>query len=148
MGYKAVNINGNTTATGTVTTAETTLGTFTLDSNQLNKPTDAIHIIAWGSVANNANVKTLTLYIGTATQAFVLPASAAVGWKLDVWLSCISATSQTGVAHMQAGVIASATSDVFVLTTTQDTKNTLVIKTTGTATTTDDIIQKGMLVLV
>lgn len=148
MGYKAVNINGTTTSTGTVSTTETTLGTFTLDSNQLNGASDAIHIVAWGTLTNNANAKTATLYFGSATQAFVLPASVATGWKLDAWFSCLSATSQTGVAHMQASVIASATSDVFVISATENTKNTIVVKLTGTATTTNDITLKGMLVLV
>lgn len=148
MGYKAISINGDMTSSGNLTNAETTLDQFTLDSNQLNNAGDAIHIIAWGTVANNANVKTLTFYFGTATQAFVLPASTATNWKLDVWICGVTPTSQVGIAHMQAGVIATATSDVFNITATQNTRNTIVIKTTGTATNTDDILQKGMLVLV
>lgn len=148
MGYKALNINSDLTSSGNVTTAETTFDQFTLDSNQLNSSGDAIHIVAWGTVANNANVKTLTFYFGTATQAFVLPASTATNWKLDVWIVAASPTSQVGIAHMQSGVIATATSDVFNITATQNTRNTLVVKTTGTATSTDDILQKGMLVLV
>lgn len=148
MGYKGYNVNGNTTSTGSVTTSETTLGTFTLDSQQLNGPNDAIHVIAWGTVANNANTKTLTFYFGTTTQAFVLPANAATQWKVDVWITGLTQTSQTGIALCTAGVIANATSDLFLLTMTENTKNTIVVKTTGTGTTTNDIVQKGMLVLV
>lgn len=148
MSYSASTIYGNTTSAGSVTTGETTLATTVLDANQLKTSNDTIHVIAWGNVANNANVKTLTFYFGALSQAFVLPASAASSWRLEVWISCVSPTSQTGVAVMNAGPIASATTDTFLLTGTVDTKGTVIVKTTGTATATNDILQKGMLVLV
>lgn len=148
MGYKALAINGDMTSSGCISTGETDFDTFTLDANQLNNSGDAIHVIAWGTVANNANVKTLKFYFGTTSQSFVLPASTATNWKLDVWMCAATPTSQVGIAHCQAGVIATATSDVFNITSTQNSRNTIVVKTSGTGGATDDILQKGMLVLV
>lgn len=143
----AVTPQVSTTTVGTVTTAETTLGTSTIQSQSFTPLSSLVHVVAFGSVANNANAKTLTFYFGTATQAFTLPASVAYDWKLDAWFVSKAAASQIGTVCVTVGAIAATSAETYALATTQSDLANITIKITGTATTTNDITCKGFIVL-
>lgn len=135
------------TTVGSVTTGETTLGTSTLQAQVFTLPSSIMHVIAWGSVANNANAKSLKFYFGSASQAFTLPASVAYDWKLDAWFSSKAAASQVGTAAVTIGAIAATSAETYALATTENDLANIIVKITGTATTTNDITCKGFLVL-
>lgn len=146
--FKAAQAEGTITSTGTVTTAETTLGTATLQAQGFVGALSVIHVIAWGTVANNANAKTLTLYFGAASQAFTLQASTANSWKLDAYFVSTGAATQTGTASVICGTAAASTGEAYTITPTENSQSNIVVKVTGTATTTNDIVSKGFLVFV
>lgn len=137
-----------TTATaGSVTTGETTLGTSTIQSQSFSPLSSLVHVVAFGSVANNANAKTLKFYFGSASQAFTLPTSVAYDWKLDAWFVSKAAASQIGTVCVTVGAIAATSAETYALATTESDLANIIIKVTGTATTTNDITCKGFIVL-
>lgn len=144
---RGTDVNGDFVDRQNTSTTETDMSTMVIGARAFDSPGDSIHVKCWGTVANNANVKTLTFYFGASSQAFILKASVATAWNLDLWLFASSSGNQEGVATLTHGVIASNQMDNFSLVFTEPTINALTIKTTGTGGATADVLQKGFVVL-
>lgn len=144
--YTNSTITGTTVSGQCVSTAETTMGSITLPAGQATSNDGVTRVYAWGAVANNANSKTLTFYFGATSQAFVLQASVANNWFLEVIIADKTATTQTAVAQVTMGVIAGSTIDVFTLSPTEDRNKAIIVKTTGTGGATADITQAALIV--
>ncbi len=144
--YTSEFLDGSTTSTGCISTGETTLTTLTLPAGQATGKFPLKVVRAWGTVANNANAKTLKFYWGSTSQAFVLPASAATTWQLEVWVADITANSQTVTMRCTTGVIATVTTDTFNASPAEIENNAIIVKTTGTGGATNDIVQAAMLI--
>lgn len=136
----------NTTAVGNVTTGEDDLMTYSLPLNAFSSATKGIHIKAWGRTANNVNAKTLKAYFGSQlmlTNALVASIAGVWIFEADVWAT--GTDTQDYIADLRTtGAAAVAVIDPEVGTATQDDGAAIIVKLTGEATATDDIIQEGM----
>lgn len=59
-------LTAQVTATGTTTTIENTMATYSLPANTLANPGDAVRTICWGTSAVNTNSKNVKLYFGSS----------------------------------------------------------------------------------
>lgn len=144
---KAQSANADLVARQNTSTGETDMSSIVIPASSFNEAGACIRVKCWGTVANNANVKTLTIYFGASSQAFVLKASVATAWDLDMWLFASGSGTQEGIATLNHGVIAAAQVDTFRLAFTEPTTVPITIKSTGTGGATADILQKGFVVL-
>lgn len=137
--------NVNTTAVGNVGAGEDDLITYSLPANALSANGKGIVIRVWGTTANNINAKTLKLYFGSAVLlSFALVASIAGTWVIDATVVRSGSNTQEAVAHLvSVGVAGVAVTAVTVSSPTQTDTSAVVVKCTGTATSDNDIIQKG-----
>ncbi len=136
------------TPVGNITSDEDTLITYTLPKNTLHNDTDVLEIVVFGITAANGNDKTIKLILGSTT----LFSTGVVAFNNKPW--CIRAeVTRTGAATQVS--IATFNGDFALLTNTatyvagtEDFTTNLVIKCTGTSgsSTTDDVIQKGLIV--
>lgn len=138
----------NNTAVGNVTSGEDALITYSLKKNTLHNDGDVIEIAAYGTTAANGNNKTIKLILGSTT----LFSTGVLAFNNKAW--CIKAIiTRTGAATQQ--IIATFSGDLSLITNvatftagTEDLTTNLTIKCTGTSgsSTTDDIIQKGLVI--
>ena len=137
--------NINTTAVGNVGAGEDDLITYSLPANRLSANGKGVLIRVWGTTANNANTKTLKLYFGSAVLlSFALVASIAGTWVIDATVVRSGSNTQEAVADLvSVGVAGAAVTAVTVSSPTQTDSNANTIKCTATATTDNDVIQKG-----
>ncbi len=136
------------TAIGNITSGEDNLITYSLKKNTLHNDGDVLEIVVYGTTAANGNDKTIKLILGSTT----LFTTGALAFNNKTW--CIrSVITRTGNATQQA--ITTFNGDLSLITTTaiftagtEDLTTTLTIKCTGTSgsSTTDDIIQKGLVI--
>lgn len=141
----------NVTAVGNVTSGEDDLMTYTLPADTFAQAGDAVIIEAWGTVANDADTKTLKGYIGNdAFLNIALTASVAGKWHVRAVLARSGADTQDTVAVLTEGVatLAAITGTIQNGTADQDEDAAIVVKFTGTSDgdDTDDIVQEGMIV--
>jgi hypothetical protein len=126
------------------TTAETDLISATIPARYSNSVGDTNHMECFGTTAANANNKTLKVYLaGTAIIDFGAIAANNESWKLNVTIHRGSGGSgqQKVVAVLQGG----ATIGTIVKTsqTSPTATSSMILKLTGTATDTGDIIMLG-----
>ena len=151
-GNSAVNIRlGGTlrvdnTPVGNVGAGEDTLITYAMAANTLSSDKQYLEISAWGTVAANANSKTIKLHLGS-TELLTTGAVAANSgsWQINCQLVRSAAASEQSIAKIissNALIIDSAT----FLDVTEDLTTNLNIFCTGEGTTTDDVIQKGLII--
>lgn len=140
----------NTTAVSNVGTAETDLMTYALPASKLVNTGGFVKLVAWGTSANNANVKTLKAYFGTtAILTQTLTASIAGRWRIEALVLRTGLSAQDfqsglleGLATLGAGKFAEQ-----VGTATETETAAITIKVTGTSgTASTDITQEGMVV--
>ena len=138
--------NVNNTAVGNVLTGEDDLITYSLPTNALTSNQKGIRITAWGTAANNANAKTLKVYFGTQ---IILTTSLTVSqvdtWRVagTVWRTSLN-NQDWECSLIQAGT--ASLIDVENGTAIQTETSAIIIKCTGEATATDDIIMEGMII--
>ena len=130
------------TAVGNVGTGEDDLISVNVDPNVLLKD-NGVRITAWGTTANNANAKTLKVYFGSLIQTITLPASVAGVWKLTAYVFSTSVDNQKYVSELHNS---NATIDQESGTLTESESAAITVKCTGTATTTNDITQEGLVI--
>jgi hypothetical protein len=144
-GAAAGALSVGTTAVGNVGAGTDTLQTYSLPANTLNGNGRSIRITAWGTTTNNVNAKTVTLDFGSQTiMTQALTASIAGTWRI----SAIVARTGSGTQDIFAELLQLATiihKQTLTAGTQTDTA-AIVIKTTGTATTDNDIVCEGLLV--
>jgi hypothetical protein len=134
-----------TTAVGNVGVGEDDLITYSLPANALSQNGAGVRITAWGTIANNANAKTLKVYFGTQIiLTFSMPANVTERWRVVAEVFRTDASTQDYVAQL----VGSATSilDAEQGTATQTDTAAISIKCTGEATANSDVVQEGQLV--
>lgn len=138
----------NTTPVGNVTGGEDILITENIPKNTIHNDGDIIEIVAFGITAANGTNKTIKLILGSTT----LFSTGAVAFNNKSW--CIRANIIRNGDALQF-INATFNGDVALLTNTatftSGTENfatTLAVKCTGTSgsSTTNDIIQKGLII--
>ena len=135
----------NTTAVGNVGVGEDDLITYSLLANTLNANGKGVRITAWGTLANNANAKTLKLYFGSATiltQALTI--NSLYIWRITALVFRTAADTQ--VYHSEYDSEITSTPDWESGTPAEDDGAAITIKCTGEATANNDIVQSGLLV--
>lgn len=140
-------LNVNTTAVGNVGGGTDDLITYSLPAATLGANGEGVLIITWGIGANVANAKTVTLAFGATT----LISASLVNGEADTWLLAAlvfrtGAATQEAIAFKLKGTT-TANLDVSRTTPAETLSGAVTIKNTGAATTTDDISQKGQLVM-
>lgn len=147
-GAKGYNLGGlitsDTSARQNVGTGEDNLISYSLEKNILNNVGDVLEFRTFGSFANNANSKTLKVYLGS-TVVLSLTATTAfqnVQWIVDTSVIRTSATTQFVVCDFSCfGVTFTAFTNA-----SEDFTTATTIKCTGEAVSTGDIIQYGLIV--
>jgi hypothetical protein len=136
-------IHSNTTIVGNITTGEDDLMTFSLPANTLNADLKAVRVVGYGITANNANAKTLRLYLGTSLLITVnlTVSSAAIWWVEATIIRTGASAARVRATRAHAAYIAPGGTDSTVSFASAQT-----IKFTGDATATDDVQQTLMLI--
>ena len=138
--------NVNTTAVGNVGVGTDDLITYAHPANSLSANGKGVRITAWGTGANNANAKTVTLnYGGTILVTQALTASQVDTWHIDAMVIRTGAATQEAVATLRQG------GTVTLIAVTQSNPaetltGAITIKCTGAATSDNDIVQEGLVV--
>lgn len=136
----------NTTAVGNVGGGTDDLMTYSLPAGTLAEQGRAVRIRAWGTAANNANGKTVTLAFGATTLVSTALTASQVGvWDIDAVVIRVGSATQVAVAKLNQGG-ATTIVDVESTSPTEDLTAAVTIKCTGAATADNDISQKGMVV--
>ncbi len=144
----AYQLDAQVTPAGNVTTGVTTLMTYTMPANTLGKVGYNVNIEAYGTFAANAHAKQIILYFGST----VLYDSTSLVLNGGTWfLSAIVTRTSSATEQAIVTVTSSNTTivnSVFYVVPAEDLTLPIVIKCTGTATSTNDIIEKGQLIRV
>jgi len=132
----------------TATTNEITLQTYTLPANTLGKNGQCLEIVAWGSFAGNANVKTLRVYFGNnvVVSNDVTTSPNGLAWYFHAWVGRRSATTAIAGGDGKVGAVnQTATRNVI---STLDLTADVTISVTGTNGTAvaNDIVADVMIV--
>lgn len=145
-------VNGRLTAqvtvTGTTTTIENTMATYTLPASTLATPGDAVRTVCWGTSAVNSNAKNIKLYFGssfiqTANNATTRVMSGDT-WYLEMLVMRNGAATQNILSRGATGI----TLVTSVSTAGAETlASAITIKCTGfTPTAAQDVTTQGFLV--
>jgi hypothetical protein len=134
-----------TTAVGNITTGTDDLQSYSLPASVLGADGRCLRITAWGTTANTAAAKTVTLNFGSQTiMTQALTTNLAGTWRITAIVARTGSSTQdifaellqlTTIVHKQT-----------LTAGTQTDSAAITIKCTGTATNTDDIINEGLLV--
>lgn len=125
---------------------EDTLMTYTVAGNSLNATGDYLEIEAWGTVAANANNKTIKLKFGTTT---LLTTGAVAANSGSWWISARIARRTDSLQTIITKIISDNTLIIDSATYTagaEDTTGDLAVFCTGEGTADGDIIQNGLIV--
>lgn len=163
FGASTANIGGsicvNTTGVGNLgASGPDDLQSCTIPANTLVVTGRCFEVKAFGTVANNANAKTVRLTIGPTPTAIItkqLNISVASTWKIEATICRTGASAQSFIAEAYnfggtavTSVEAATDYDEGVTgTLTQTETNSLVIKTQSTVSTTDNDIVSSMLIV-
>ena len=128
-----------TTPVGNISTGEDSLISYSLEKNTLLNTGDTLEILAFGSQAANANNKTITLFSTGAV------ASSDKDWCIRATIIRTGEATQECIVEFNGDtVLVTQTADY--ITATENFATALTIKCTGEATTTNDIVQKGLFI--
>jgi hypothetical protein len=144
------NIETFQTTVGNVGTGEDPLAEKILRTNELVSNGQSLRGIYWGKTLSNTNVKTLRLRIiegandtVLVTMAFTL--SEVGHWSLGFQMIRVGPTTVRAIGQISSGpsggIITKSSINVSIITATL--ANTVTVKLTGEATTTDDITCEG-----
>ena len=138
----------NLTDGGNVGAGEDDLQSVVLPASAFSANKKGVRITAWGTAAANANAKTVKLYFGgQLIFSYALTINVANDWRFDVLVFRTGSNTQKWsyvfVQSWSAG-LASVYTDSG--TAAQTDTAAITIKTTGTATTDNDIVSTGLLV--
>ena len=146
--YPVISVaNRNTTAVGNVGGGTDDLMTFALLASALTgtNARGGVRITAWGSTANNANAKTLTLNFG-ATTIFTrsMTTSAANRWVLQaiVYSTGVNTQDYQILSALDGATVVAPSFGTAAIT----ESGAITIKCTGAATSNNDIVQEGFLI--
>lgn len=135
----------NTTPVGNVGGGTDDLMTYSLPTNSLSAAGKGVRITAWGTTANNANAKTVTMNFGTTViSSTALTISIAGHWRIVADVFSTGTDAQAWGSSVTGG--ATSLADAETGTSTQDDGAAITIKCTGAATADNDISQKFLMV--
>lgn len=127
-------------AVGNVGAGDDDLITLSVAANTLAAVGRGLRIVAAGTTANNADAKTVKLKFGTATLlTTALTVSQAGVWRIEAEVIRTGSSAQKYCAQLVQGGAATLLDAEQGTTTETDTAD-IVVKTSGTATSNDDII--------
>jgi len=132
-------------AVGNVGAGTDDLQTYPLPAKALDIAKRTVRVKAWGTTANNANAKTVTLNVGgqvVMTQA--LTTNIAGTWRIDCEIIKTGTDTQDIFAELLQ--LATIIHKQTITAGTQDDGAAITIKCTGDATDNNDIVQEGMIV--
>lgn len=128
----------------TAVTTEESLKTYTVPLNTL-RIGSRLRVKAFGTVANNANTKTLRLKFGGDTiMEYATPTGVAAGWQIEAEIFVTTLTAESYVANASSDTARKTTSGAL----TKDVTTNLVVLLTGQNGTAsaNDIICQGLIV--
>lgn len=135
----------NTTPVGNINAGVDTLITYTLPANVLALDGYSLELKAWGTFAANGNNKELKMLFGSAVLYDTGVVAVNDGtWMLNATIVRTGAATQQAITTMTSSN-ATVANSVTYLVPTETLSGTIVIKCTGEAIATNDIIQKGFL---
>mgnify|MGYP001585906227 CR=1 FL=1 len=138
--------NVNTTAVGNVGVGTDDLMTYSHPANSLSANGKGVRITAWGTAANNANAKTVTLAYGATTLVSTVLTVSHVGtWRIVGEVIRTGAATQEAIAQLNQGGTTTLV-DVEQTAPAETLSGAVTIKCTGTATADNDIVQECMVV--
>lgn len=127
---------------GNTTTGETDLATYTVPANTLSVNNMSLRFRAWGTVAANANAKTIRVRFGVVDVCTPVSGTSASGgsWLLEGEIVRTASNQQdVMIWPSTVGIANTPIVNIFVETVTA----AIVLKITGQATATNDIKQEG-----
>lgn len=137
-------IHQDTAAVGNVGAGEDTLITWTMPANTMGANGDQIEIITWGKYASNANNKTVKVYFGATN---VVVNHAALSQNGGAWFARATVVRTGAASQDSAGTIQYGTRSAVVQgANVEDLTAGVVIKTTGEATSDNDVVCEGLVV--
>jgi len=148
IGSSGATLNVNTTTTGNVGTGEDTLASYTVTANQLSANGDSLWFEAFGSMASNANSKTVRARFGSSGTNLMY-AQTSTSWGTH-W-SLRGRIYRTGAATQKSSVnlISDNDDNVTTQTTTtldQDLTATVALSVTAEAVADNDVVIEGLIV--
>ena len=144
-GSGAVSVGGmlsvQYTDTGNAGTGEDDLHTYTFPASSMVTTGRGVRYTGSGTFPNNANTKTLKVYFGASMQTVTLPTNEAGDWHFEATVVRTGASAQRYVIK---STYVTSGSNTFIAQgdLTQTESGTIAIKTTGEATSNNDIVQK------
>jgi hypothetical protein len=130
------------TTAGTALAAETTLYTYTLDADTLDRDGAVIEVFMWGTFAANANAKTLKMKFG-ATSVTVLNGIALNGGNWRGFFRIVRTAAGTQLLHAELAATASGSTYLAHGTGAEDLTTDVIVLFTGQATANNDITCLG-----
>lgn len=124
---------------------EDTLFTFNLVANSLDSVGRGIAFLAFGTIVNNADAKTIRARFGSSvTFTVTAPINTAVSWFIKGKIYKTGASTQVGIFHGQAGA---SVINPLVVTGSETDTGAITIKVTGQAGAANagDILANGMI---
>lgn len=148
IGSSGATLNVNTTTVGNVGTGEDTLASYTVTANQLNANGDTLWFEAFGSMAANANSKTVRARFGSSGTNLMY-AQTSTSWGTH-W-SIKGRIYRTGSATQKSSVYLISDNDDNVTTQTetglnQDLTATVALSVTAEAVADNDVVIEGLIV--
>lgn len=136
----------NTTAVGNVGGGTDTLMTASMRTGTWARPKSGIRITGWGTTANTAATKTVTLVAGSSTiLTTALTTNQAGKWFVEAIVLSTGTDTQDYVSKLNE-YGATAQTDCENGSLTLNDGGPLSVSFTGTATNNDDIVQEGMVI--
>lgn len=143
----------NTTTNSTATTSEEVLKTTSLSGGHLDRDGKHVHVIAWGTFANNSRAKQVRLYFGTT----VIADSTSLAyqnnrWVLEGWIYRTGAATQDAIGRFNCGISGtgpSGTSNVTVSTPGATLSGAVVVEVksqVASGASASDVVQEGMMI--
>jgi hypothetical protein len=139
----------NTTAVGNVGTGADDLMTYTLPANSLSANGKAVRVTAWGTTANNANVKIVAFRFDGNGPVFSMTSSISGTWKLSAIIIKTGSNAQDFVVELAEAQLTSMVTpkqQISIGTLAKTDTAAIAIKLQGDATADNDIVQEGMIV--
>ena len=151
-------LSTSVTAVGNVGTGEDDLITYSLPANSLASNGQTLRVHAWGTLAGNANAKTLKFYLGSTTGfsttlvPFATTTALITGqWMLEALIVRTGNSTQSLVVRFTQ--LSGGTADIRdivmdrnIVSATETDTAAITVKCTGQATNDNDIVQSGMVV--
>lgn len=139
-------LTSSTTDVGNVGSGEDTLISYVIPANTLGDDLQYLEVFAWGSVAANANNKTIKLKIGSTTLFDTGAVAANDGsWMIDARIIRTGAGSMQSITRCISSNSLIVNSANYVIV-SEDTASSLTLSCTGEGTSNADIIQHGQII--